>query len=372
MENSQMLSSRQGFQGPEEPGVYQLWANARVFRPESQGLSYCPEGNAQHVVYMPEPHASAVGQEYHLDDPIAENRGGFVGEPYLDPDVSVFAAEYESLFGNMITREAKEKILDVVCDKVIYYRAQDSRIFPPTLFYEILLQNEPQRATMTPLAVRCVKWFHTMSPDDADVPIVRLNDLRVRLTTGASADSRIVSQPQNGVSRKGAGKRAKIVAHQNPLVASEMEKMATMSYRELIGGMDDFAELERAYSNHIRKHEEDSVSSDQSWPTSPEKERDYVRQAVSAIFDTSHFSEKTSAIEKRAQIAEISANRGTMDGTETSSKKRKLEDALMARKKAPKLTSAESTLADESSSPANQLRAVLRYDLNDYEAEMMS
>ncbi|KAE9571571.1 hypothetical protein CGMCC3_g12412 [Colletotrichum fructicola] len=227
-----------------------------------------------------------------------------------DNGAAIFAVEFESLFDAEANSERKLQILHIACDKVIRYRRHDGyRLFPPEDFYEYLLQNEPDRDETTPIATRCAKWFHSMTPSDADLRIDELLELRKSLTTPSPADLRHVNFPkQTAPASKGKAKASEITDHQHPLIAREMAKSATMGYRSLIHSMEHFDELEEAYDNHIRKDVlESPAETDATWPVSQEMQYGYIGQAFVAIFDTASFAEKTAALAKQARIDETNA-----------------------------------------------------------------
>ncbi|KAJ5018633.1 hypothetical protein K4K57_004390 [Colletotrichum sp. SAR 10_99] len=268
---------------------------------------------------------------------------------------AIFAVEFDSLFDAEANPEKKLQILQIVCG--IRYRRHDGyRLFPPEDFYEYLLQNEPDRDETTPIATRCAKWFHSMTPSDADLRIDELLELRKSLTTPSPPDLRHVNFPkQTAQANQGKAKASEITDHQHPLIAREMAKSATMGYRSLIRSMEHFDELEEAYDNHIRK------------------DCDYIGQAFAAIFDTASFAEKTAALAKQARIDEINAaTQDTPAECQTgASKKRKLDHGgSAATKRLQKLNTTKATLADPRSTPQKQLRAIIHYDLTDFEAEL--
>ncbi|KAF5504674.1 hypothetical protein CGCF413_v004213 [Colletotrichum fructicola] len=224
------------------------------------------------------------------------------------------------------------------------------RLFPPEDFYEYLLQNEPDRDETTPIATRCAKWFHSMTPSDADLRIDELLELRKSLTTPSPADLRHVNfLKQTAPASKGKAKA-------------------------LIRSMEHFDELEEAYDNHIRKDVlESPAETDATWPVSQEMQYGYIGQAFVAIFDTASFAEKTAALAKQARIDETNAaTQETPAECQTgASKKRKLDHGgPAATKRLEKLNTTEATLADPKSTPQKQLRAIIHYDLTDFEAEL--
>ncbi|KAF5523443.1 hypothetical protein CGCA056_v005719 [Colletotrichum aenigma] len=294
-----------------------------------------------------------------------------------DNGAAIFAVEFESLFDGEANSERKLQILHIACDKVIRYRRHDGyRLFPPEDFYEYLLQNEPDRDETTPIATRCAKWFHSITPSDADLRIDELLELRKSLTTPSPPDLRHVNFPkQTAPASKGKAKASEITDHQHPLIAREMANPATMGYRSLIRSMEHFDELEEAYDNHIRKDAlESPTETDATWPVSQEMQYGYIGQAFAAIFDTASFAEKTAALAKQARIDETNvATQETPAECQTgASKKRKLDHgASHGLKRLEKLNTAETVLADPKSTPQQQLKAIIHYDLTDFEAELL-
>ncbi|KAJ0273511.1 hypothetical protein CBS470a_012238 [Colletotrichum nupharicola] len=265
-----------------------------------------------------------------------------------DNGAAIFAVEFESLFDAEADSERKLQILHIACDKVIRYRRHDGyRLFPPEDFYEYLLQDEPDRDETTPIATRCAKWFHSMTPSDADLRIDELPELRKSLTTPSPADLRHVNFPkQTAPASKGKAK-----------------------------AMEHFDELEEAYDNHIRKDVlESPAETDATWPVSQEMQYGYIGQAFAAIFDTASFAEKTAALAKQARIDETNAaTQETPAECQTgASKKRKLDHGgPAATKRLENLNTTEATLADPKSTPQKQLRAIIHYDLTHFEAELV-
>ncbi|KAK1855618.1 hypothetical protein CCHR01_01793 [Colletotrichum chrysophilum] len=211
--------------------------------------------------------------------------------------------------------------------------------------------------------------------DDADLRIDELLELRKSLTTPSPADLRHVNFPkQTAPASKGKAKASEITDHQQPLIAREMAKSATMGYRSLIRSMEHFDELEEAYDNHIRKDVlESPAETDATWPVSQEMQYGYIGQAFAAIFDTASFAEKTAALAKQVRIDETNAaTQETPAECQTgASKKRKLDHGgPAATKRLETLNTTEATLADPKSTPQKQLRAIIHYDLTDFEAEL--
>ncbi|KAI8165820.1 hypothetical protein K4K49_012606 [Colletotrichum sp. SAR 10_70] len=291
-----------------------------------------------------------------------------------DNGAAIFAVEFESLFDAETNLEKRLQILHIAC--VIRYRRHDGyRLFPPEDFYEYLLQNEPDRDETTPIATRCAKWFHSMTPSDADLRIDELLELRKSLTTPSPPDLRHVNFPkQTAPASKGKAKASEITDHQHPLIAREMAKPATMGYHNLIRSMEHFDELEEAYDNHIRKDVlESPTETDVTWPVSQEMQYGYIGQAFAAIFDTASFVEKTAALAKQARIDENNAVTQEMpvECNTGPSKKRKLDHgASHSLKRLEKLNTAEAVLADPNSTPRQQLKAIIHYELTDFEAEL--
>ncbi|KAJ0340157.1 hypothetical protein COL154_010443 [Colletotrichum chrysophilum] len=152
-----------------------------------------------------------------------------------------------------------------------------------------------------------------------------------------------------------------------------------MTFRKIIGSSEEFLELSDAYITHIR-HEKSSNAedADPTWPSTTQEELAYVEQAVMAIYDVSDFVEKTSALEKKARIDSSTSQQQTNDGEDEPrpSKKRKLTDKAACEtptmgKKIPKLNPVEAVLTASSKSPKEQLKAILRHELKDIEAEYL-
>lgn len=129
--------------------------------------------------------------------------------------------------------------------------------------------------------------------------------------------------------------------HQHPTFTAELDKPSTMKYHATIGSMDEYLQLAKAYTTHIRKEEPmNAPEDDQTWPSTRQMELAYIKQVVSlsSIYDTSDFVEKTPATYKLAhhnRIPEDRMNKGIND-TAGPSKKRKRTGQVGAEKKPPK------------------------------------
>ncbi|KAI8244186.1 hypothetical protein K4K57_004389 [Colletotrichum sp. SAR 10_99] len=296
-------------------------------------------------------------------------------------DVLAFEADYVRLFMDETPSAEKKEILHVVCglDRVLPYRAQvPPRIFPPQSFYDILLQNEVDLENVTFPVKRCVAWFHTLTIEQADDCIERVRKAREnvgRERSGLEDQPRPTAQPKR--SRK--AKSASIVDHQHPLLLEELTEEPTMTFRKIIGSSEEFLELSDAHTTHIRREKlSDAENADPTWPSTAEEKLAYVEQAVMAIYDVSDFVEKTSALEKKARIDSLTSQQQTNHGEDEArpSKKRKLAEQAACKnppmgKKIPKLNPVEAVLASSGKSPKEQLKAILRHELKDFEAEYL-
>ncbi|KAI8197678.1 hypothetical protein KHU50_009406 [Colletotrichum sp. SAR 10_65] len=289
---------------------------------------------------------------------------GQLPQPPLDNDVGLFATEYEALFTNEISGASKDRLIRVMSEKVIPYRARDGwRLFPPVSFYELLLQNEWDRDEILPIAVRCAKWFLSQTVQQADVRIAEVEDLLKRHT----APIQPPAEAPEPLRKTKSSRKRKMTAHQgqNPMIAAELDKSPTMAYRKIIGSKDQFARLKEEYVRHIR-HEEanDMEHIDPTWPSTEATDCQYVRQAVEAIYDTSNFIEKAAALEKKARIDD--------ESSEAPNKKRKVGMEAASGMKQTKLNPTDTILANPNSSPRAQLKAVIRHELKDIDVEMLS
>ncbi|KAF9880121.1 hypothetical protein CkaCkLH20_02075 [Colletotrichum karsti] len=290
-----------------------------------------------------------------------------------DPDV-----EFASLFDDNTPNATTDEILRVVCDKILPYRAKDfPRLFPPVYFYELLLQNEEDRDEVIPLATRCVKWFLNMTPEQADSRIAEIHEVR-RAMKAKGLDQEPQAHPAKNTKRSRSAKKAAITSHQHPVLVAELAKSPRMEYRPSIRSMEEYLTLSEAYVTYIRQMElNDVAETDETWPSTTAMEIQYVKQAALAIFDTTDFAEKTDALNNKAHIDKLTAERqGEADGEADSvgniKKRKRGADATDAVKKLPKLNPSESILADPNSSPARLLKAVLRYEITDFEVELLS
>lgn len=184
-------------------------------------------------------------------------------------------------------------------------------------------------------------------------------------------------QPQKaaGPKRPRSTKSPLAIDHQHPVLVTELAKAPTMTYREIIKNAEDFEALSKAYNTHIRKAKLDDVDkTDGTWPVTTQKELMYIKQAVMAIYDTTEYVEKTAALQKKARIEALTSQEKDANGggdTEPR-KKRKLADATALKtdsmgKQIPKLNPVEAVLANPEKSPREQLKAVLRHELKDFE-----
>ncbi|KAF4834893.1 hypothetical protein CGCTS75_v002921 [Colletotrichum tropicale] len=312
-------------------------------------------------------------------------RGFDAGFQILQPpgasfaDVLAFEADYVRLFMDETPVAEKKEILHVVCDRVLPYRAQvPPRIFPPQSFYDILLQNEVDLENITFPVKRCVTWFHTLTIEQADNCIERV--LKARENVGRErSDLEDQSRPTPPPKGSRKTRSASIVDHQHPLLSVELTQEPTMTSRKIIGSSEEFLELSDAYTTHIRREKSsDDGTADPTWPSTTQEKLVYVEQAVMAIYDVSDFVEKTSALEKKARIDSLTSQQQTNDGEDQArtSKKRKLPEQADCKtptmgKKIPKLNPVEAVLASSGKSPKEQLKAVLRHELKDFEAEYL-
>ncbi|KAI8211832.1 hypothetical protein K4K54_004529 [Colletotrichum sp. SAR 10_86] len=288
---------------------------------------------------------------------------------------ATFDAEYHSLFRQDTAQKTKEHIFGVVCDKVLPYRAQEyPRLFPPVMFYDLLCQNDADRARTAPLARRCAAWFHDLTIEQADHCVARILRARQDMNGRSNLPER---QPQKAVApkRSRSSKSSLAMDHQHPVLATELAKAPTMTYREIIKNSEDFEVLSKAYSTHIRKEKLDDVEkTDDTWPITTQEELMYVKQAVMAIYDTTEYVEKTAALQKKARIDALTSQQkdASRDGDTEPRKKRKLADATALKtdsmgKKIPKLNPVEAVLASPEKSPREQLKAIIRHELKDFE-----
>lgn len=183
------------------------------------------------------------------------------------------------------------------------------------------------------------------------------------------------SQKAVAPKRSRSSKSTLAMDHQHPVLVTELAKAPTMMYREIIKNSEDFEVLSKAYSTHIRKEKLDDVEkTDDTWPVTTQKELMYVKQAVMAIYDTTEYVEKTAALQKKARIEALTSQQkdASRDGDTEPQKKRKLADATALKtesmgNKIPKLNPVEAVLANPEKSPREQLKAVLRHELKDFE-----
>ncbi|KAF4837384.1 hypothetical protein CGCSCA4_v011911 [Colletotrichum siamense] len=303
---------------------------------------------------------------------------------------NAFVHDLELLRSPTAPLSYKKRILDVLCDKVFPYRLHDGdRSFPPMEFYSYLLYNSPNRDYEWPLAFRFVTYFHQSSAATVDNVIQDLVSSRAAIVaSGVLNESFGQAKPhqKHTHSRSGSAmtnhagvnndkpeeflappaKRARAISivrevpvDHKQLIATELDKACSFTYRKLITSIDHSTSVEKAYYRHVRKDAPD-IASDNTWPDTQDKMFAYIQQAVEAILDTSNFHEKDIALEKaRAWEAYEVTQKAAEDEINTLSAQatRKRKRQTEVPKKPSPMTKLETTYADPSSSPSKLLHA---------------
>ncbi|KAF5506015.1 hypothetical protein CGCS363_v004108 [Colletotrichum siamense] len=321
---------------------------------------------------------------------------------FQDSVNNAFIHDLELLKSPTAPLSDKKPILDVLCDKVFPFRLHDGdRRFPPMEFYSYLLYNSPNRDFEWPLAFRCVTYFHQSSAATVDNVIQDLVSSRAvivasgvltesfgqtkppqkqkRIRSGSAMINHAVvnnDEPQELLAPPAKWARAISIVTGVPvdykqLIATELDKPCSFTYRKLITSIDHSTDVEKAYYHHIRK-DAPNIANDHTWPDTQDKMFTYIQQAVEAILDTSNFHEKDIALEKaRAWEAYEVTQRAAEDEMNTLSAQATLKRKrqIDVPKKPSPMTKLEMTYADPRSSPSKLLHAAVHHELRDIEVE---
>ncbi|KAJ0362048.1 hypothetical protein COL26b_013495 [Colletotrichum chrysophilum] len=309
---------------------------------------------------------------------------------FQDSVNNAFTHDLELLKSPTAPLSDKKRILDVLCDKVFPYRLHNGdRSFPPIEFYFYLLYNSLNRDFEWPLAFRCVTYFDQSSAATVDNVIQDLVSSRDAIVaSGVLTESFGQAKPPQKHARSRSGsaminhagvnsnepeeflapppKRARAISivrevpvDHKQLIATELDKPCSFTYRKLISSIDHSTNVEKAYYRHVRKDAPDAAD-DHTWPDTRDKMFAYIQQAVEAILDTSNFHEKDIALQKaRAWEAYEVTKKVVEDEMNTlaaqPSRKRKRQTEIP--KKPSPMTKLETTYADPRSSPSKLLQA---------------
>ncbi|KAF6807008.1 hypothetical protein CPLU01_15841 [Colletotrichum plurivorum] len=348
-----------------------------MFNPVPFEESYQPAGQISYAL--------AEGVE-DLQQIISGNQAGpHTVDNYNDNILSFEElGEYSTLFSDAMANENKRRILRVVCDKVLYYRPKDgARVFPPPLFYQILLKNDPDHEISTPVAVAFAGWFGRMSPSQADQRIAQIMEVKKAVFSQDLSGSRATEPPKKSqtaeimkdqlvhhpdasvaedlepVKKKQklrkTSKPSRTVSHQDQLLKSELKKPLTSEYQGLIKTADEAVALSNAYEDHLRR-DVPIGAQDPTWPTTDEKRKAYVKELCEAIMDTTQFQEKDEAIQKLGKIeAKKLANTDGAKGQPKQPLKRKRDEEKP--RKYDGLNATDSVYVNPESTPADMVRA---------------
>ncbi|KAF6813771.1 hypothetical protein CMUS01_12764 [Colletotrichum musicola] len=350
-----------------------------MFNPAPFEESYQPAGQTSYAV------AEGVENPQQI---IPCNKAGPNTVDNYNDNILTFEdlGEYSTLFSDAMANENKRRILRVVCDKVLYYRPKDgARVFPPPLFYEILLKNDPDHEISTPIAVAFAGWFGRMSPSQADQRIAQIMEVKKAVfsqgLSGSGATEppkknqvaeimkgQLVQLPDASAERpfnnpedlepvkkkqklRKTSKPSRTVSHQDQLLKSELEKPLTSEYQGLIKTADEAVALSNAYEGHLRR-DVPIGAQDPTWPTTDEKRKAYVKELCEAIMDTTQFQEKDEAIQKLGKIeAKKLANTEGAKGQPKQPPKRKRDEEKP--RKYDGLNGTDSVYVNPESTPAD-------------------
>ncbi|KAF9880122.1 hypothetical protein CkaCkLH20_02076 [Colletotrichum karsti] len=294
--------------------------------------------------------------------------------------------------------EEKRRMLDILLDHIIPYRFRyEPRVYPDLSFYATLLNNRDDFLEIWALVVRFYAWISVVAIKNwsmADEAANCLMELRQSLgyvdifaqysdfdplSLGDLSPLSIFDETPGPAGQEEpsiastAATRNDIAASdsEDPWLAAELEKPATLVYEGVIRNLDHFLEVDKAYKQYVKRRPGLTPGEDSSWPQTPEKTQDYIHTMYNAITNMDDFFELRRAKQRLAKVEAKKANNG-QDTTDDGSRKRKRTATGRQSQGPPKgVQKSDWELLDDTSTPAQRLNIITHHQIKDVEIEIL-